>query len=178
MNRRLYDIIHFPITGGLNSDDDIRNMPRGDLIDLVNAKWDFNHEQKSGSIENIIGNLLVDINLPDGENKIINGCESKSFNSYYYFVYNSNENHSLIRYNYDSKTLNPIYYSEPLLNFRLDYPINNPFVIDDGNEGIIYWTDDYNRPRKSNIERARKYTNIKYEDGIGYWIIESDFIVQ
>lgn len=177
MKVAVLDTIHFPVTGGMNSDDDIRTISQGDVIEVVNGRWFYNSQQKLNTIENIIGTRKIDFGLPVGFNKSIGAKEDKVFNRLIYFVYNSNSDHSILIFDPFTEKIFPIMYSEPVLNFNKNNLIIDIDVVDNGDEGLVYFTDNYNPPRKVNVERARKYTLNKYNEGIGYWVIEDTFII-
>lgn len=174
---QIIDEILFTPNGGMNKDVDQRSIPKGDVIEILNGRWCKSHSNNIGSLEKIIGNKLVNFNFPDGENTAIKTVEDTRRNYIYSFYYNEYGNHCILRINPIIEEISPILYKESILNFNLNYPVHLDFT-EIGVEGMLFWTDKYNSPRHLDIERARKYTNEKYFFGIGYWIIEDDFIVQ
>lgn len=142
-------------TGGINLDDDPQFLPEGDYLELRNAHNGVTEEGHLGNIETIKGNTLVtEIALPSGTNTVIGGCPDISNYTYIYFIYNSLGNHSIYAVSGINKSTIAILKSKSILNFNPDYKIHSANVLN----GYLYWTDNYNPPRRINIEKARKHT--------------------
>src|SRR5512133_922948 len=143
------DVILFQ-GGGLNWDDPIEFMPKGDGRERRNVVI----EEKNGRaiFTNIKGNRQRNLlTLPSGTNTVIGACEDKENNACVYFVHNSGGNHCIIRYVAGAaETAYPLLYSQSVLNFSLSKRIHNPFVIGE----LLYWTDGNNPPRKINMTKA------------------------
>jgi len=167
------DTITFPPQGKMNSDADIKSVPRGDIIDAFCCRWGTKNEGTVGAVENLKGNELLPINLPSGTNKVIGGCQYFEDGSVIAFVFNTENNHCIIRVDPIQKEVTPILYREPVLNFQ-DKFIQNPRVLD----GVLYWLNTDGQLKNLIIEKARKYTYAKWGEGIGWWIISEDFVVQ
>lgn len=171
-------------TGGLNTDDEDRFITDGDYR---NAFYSRNYgvgTSNDGAIQSVTGNLLKsNPNLANGSNAIIGACEDpegkyyKSGGNLILFVFNSNRQHSIWRYNTIDYTYQLIL-QDPILNFKLDYKIYHAAVVN----GLLYWTDnyfqsyeldsfglqDFNPPRKINIEKAIRYSDSGGTDPDGY----------
>jgi hypothetical protein len=143
--------------GGLNTDANPGVMPQGDYSWALNIKQ---HELgQSGNIVNTEGNTKTSITLPAGDNEVIGYCEDKEDLAGIYFVYNSNSAHCILRYNSSDDTIDKILWEESVLNFSLSYRINNPGIVGSDENKLLFWTDNYNPPRKLNITRMYNYTN-------------------
>lgn len=57
--------------------------------------------------------------------------------------------------------------NEPKLNFNPEYPIKGVFRIRNGCDKVIYWTDDYNVPRRFNLSNPNLF-----KDSSGNWDID------
>lgn len=167
------DTISFPPTGKMNSDVDIKSIPKGDIIDAFNCRWGLKNDGTIGAVESIKGNKLLNINLPTGINKAIGGCPYYEDSSVLIFLYNSENKHCILRVDMVLKTVTPILWEVQKLNFSESF-IQNPKVID----GILYWLNTDGRLMKLIIDKAKKLTYKNYLEGIGYWIVENDFVVQ
>jgi len=140
------------LSGGLNLDKDPLLLGEGESNYRLNCEIStLGHE---GICLNTKGNELITYTLPAGINTVIGSKFYEYDNSLIYFVHNSNNLHSIIKYNISLNTFNKILYSSTVLNFNLAYKIHSIDIID----GWIYWTDGYNEPRHINIERAIRYT--------------------
>jgi hypothetical protein len=166
------DKIQFSPKGKMDSDSDVRSVQKGDIIDALNSRWGVKNNGTVGSVENIKGNKLIPINLPVGNNKIVGTCEDRQMNKGIAFLYNDQNHHGILQIDILTETITPIMWDAPILNFDGQY-INNPVVLD----GVIYYTD-VNGIHNVLIDKVQKYTLKAYNQGIGYWIISTDFIVQ
>lgn len=162
----IVDRIPFGAGTGLNSDDQLLVMPKGDSRErrnvFLNDDGDYN---LLSNIPASVGSYNVDsdsgMNFPLGTNTVIGYVEDKQNNAGYYFAHNSNNNHYIVKISEDYPSItppfNPVYserfivFEEPNLNFNLDYKIDATVL--DGN--YLYWTDGLNPPRKLNISEAR-----------------------
>lgn len=138
--------------GGLNSDDEDRVIPNGDYRYALNIRNSKSDSDSQGSIENVKGNTLTQVYLGTGTFKTIGAYDDVLNNKVYYFVWNDNLTHSIFEYAADTNTI-VLVLSGAALNFQKDKLIieQNIAVID----GLLYWTDGYNPPRKINIQRAK-----------------------
>lgn len=165
------DNILFPAAGFVDKDSEYRFIEKGNIIDALNCRWGFKNDGTVNAIENILGNKLLNITLPEGNNTIIGGCNFYEEESLITFLYNDKNKHCIFQIKKQEQTVIPILWEEQVLNFENKF-VNRPIVIG----GIIYWTDN-NGPRNLIIEKAKKLTNNKYGEGIGYWIIEDTFVI-
>ncbi len=151
----MIEVIH-PM-GGMNQDAAIEAMPKGDYPYALNCIRKESGEY--GTITNALGNELVTVDLPAGDNMVIGQCEDKEDQAMIYFLSNSNDDHCIIRYSPITDVVDFLLEDIAILNFSTDYKIFNPEVVGSGDEKLLFWTDNLNRPRKLNIEEADIYTN-------------------
>ena len=135
----------------MDSDTEDRLLQNGDVRKIVNMHVASSDEDNVGAAENLKGNQLAQYALPSGTNKCIGAKYDKKTNKVYYWVYNSLGDHLILRYNHDTKTITKVLQSS-LLNLNPSYLIVHANII----EGLLYWTDDINPPRKINIDKAIK----------------------
>ena len=150
----------------INLDTAIELLKPNEAIDCRNML----EEHSSGKLVNMRGfdsvmnmQINMDFSLPPGDFKCVctdNDIKSGSID--YMLCDTVGTNHSIMRMNVDSKQLIWIFRSEPLLNFQPNIRFNADTI-----EGMKYWTDgyfksfennDFNPPRKINIDKAIKYT--------------------
>jgi len=143
--------------GGLNTDANDTVLPKGDYPWALNIKQ--TEYGQTGNIVNTKGNSKVSFTLPAGDNEVIGYCEDREDLAGIYFIYNSNSNHCILRYNSSDDSIDKILWSESVLNFSLSYRITNPGVVGSDENKLLFWTDNYNSPRKLNITRMYNYTN-------------------
>lgn len=95
-------------TGGMNKDDDPRFIENGDWIDALNKSVS-NEQGTNGNIVEEIGNEEIALyvstgngtySLPSGTNTAIGSVDDPVRGHTYWFVHNSNGNHTILRYEY------------------------------------------------------------------------------
>jgi hypothetical protein len=129
----------------------------------INSRVGSSEKSNVGSIENVLGNTLVNYTLPSGYNREIGSCTDLENNALIYFVYNNNGHDSILRYKISTNTIECILQGglTALFNVNLNFSsnlrnrINHCFVV----QGLLFWTDGVNPPRKINIDKALAYTN-------------------
>lgn len=148
-------------SGGLNSDDDDILIPQTDYRDARN--WDavgnsFHNLRGCESALNYAVNARFQFSA--GTSRTIGVAEDEKNNALIYFLYNSLSNHCIIRMYKSDFSMEYILKDQPILNFSIQkqYRINNPVVIDN----LLIWTDNYNPPRKINIDKAKNFTDNPY----------------
>jgi hypothetical protein len=162
-----------PLSGSMNQDNDpiyIRSSD-GEVFERINLRVN-SKDGRANVNEKIIGNTLININkwdlgtpltLPDGENKVIGWCNDYTNNAILYFVYNSNDDHSIFRYFQSEKNIEKVWFAQPGLGFEDTFL--EPVVVD----GIAYWVNGEQQPKSFVIDKAVNYTNtISTGDGTAY----------
>lgn len=171
--------------GGINTDDEDRLIPNSDYRDALYSRNYGINTSDEGALQSMTGNLLrTNGNLPIGINIVIGACEdtegkeASTSGNLILFVWNDFDNHTIWRYSTQDFTYTKILESS-ILNFKLDYPIYHAAVVNN----LLYWTDnyfnsyvgnDFNPPRKINIEKAILYTESGGTDPNGYSEITFD----
>jgi hypothetical protein len=154
MDNQYKDITVF--NGGLNFDDEPRNIPNGDYRYAMCCRNYDGLNANAGAITNVLGNTLIEFELPSGVNTVIGSVPNVEVKGIIYFVYNSLRKHSILQYLVESRSIEKILYDEPILGFSLDHRIYHANVLDNK----LFWVDGLkNPPRKINILRAKDYTN-------------------
>lgn len=146
-------------TSGMDSDSDDRLIGQGFYRTAKNVRVGSSDGEDVGALENVRGNTLVGTHYGDG--KVIGSHRSEERNSIIYFVYDQANNHGIYEYKDDSLSIVLV---NSILNFSEDHLITGINDID----GLLYWTDDYNPPRKINIEKAKAHTQSNGSSPDGY----------
>jgi hypothetical protein len=171
--------------GGINTDDEDRLIPNTDFRDALYSRNYGINTSDEGALQSMTGNLLrTNNNLPIGINIVIGACEdtegkeASTSGNLILFVWNDLDYHTIWRYSTQDLSYTKILESS-ILNFKLDYPIYHSAVVNN----LLYWTDnyfnsyegnDFNPPRKINIEKAILYTESGGTDPNGYSEITFD----
>lgn len=151
-------------TGGMDMDSALTAVKENDYIRATNIRTSINEQQQFQIVTNVKGNTLVPYQLPTGYNKEIGSYEDKYLNTLFYFVYNSNGQHSILRYYPNSNTIEKVS-QDSVYGWTVETKITHCNLVD---KKLLYWIDP--QPRKINVEKAtdnkkRKY-KVKVLDGV------------
>ena len=152
------------LSGRMDKDLDERLIGEGVYRDALNIRVDVAEGANVGAASNALGNTKVsDLATLTGRtvvnSKTIGAVKYERDNLIYWFVASNNFDGifeynsitgSVVRVLQSNKTL----FTTSKLNFSQDYLITGVNYIN----GFLYWTDNYNPPRKINIARAKSYT--------------------
>jgi hypothetical protein len=177
------DIKNTFIKGVMNKDLDERLVPQGEYRDAQNITVETSEGSSVGAAQNSLGNTeMADIATISGRDatdaRTIGAVTYQAGNLLYWFVaadyfdgiYEYNETTGeTVRVLQSNKTNET---TPSKLNFRKEYPITgvNHILGADGNT-FLYWTDDFNPPRRINIGRCKSDAQ-----GIGGYAIDDDRI--
>lgn len=152
-----FEEIKRPAGGGWNIDVNKNLTPQDDYRYALNLTR--YGSENYGVLTNMKGNEKISVTLPSGTNQVIGSCFDLEDRQIYYALYNSNDDHCILRYNYDSDNIVFIFEDESVLNFQSGSHLDM-HVIGSGNEKMLFWTGDgVNPPRKANIARATATTS-------------------
>lgn len=82
----------------INTDDHPMDMQPGEILSAVNVRIRNTNDGLTGVVETVDGNVEVEYPLPAGTNKVIGRYHDLDTLSNLYFVWNSEGNHSILRY--------------------------------------------------------------------------------
>lgn len=159
--------------GGMNTDDEDRLITNGDYRYAEFSRNYGVNTPLEGAIQSMTGNMLKDnTKLAPGTNIIIGACEDVEHKALILFVWNQLNEHSIWRYTVEDNSY-VLVLQDPLLNFQKDNQIYHASVVNN----LLYWTDNFfkdyksnqfNPPRKINIQKAILYTQSGGTDPNGY----------
>ena len=149
------------LKGKMNQDLDPRIMPNGEYRKAQNLAISRSEGSTVGEFENILGNVKIsDLSLSTGSNdpniEIIGYTVDES-NNIGYFIATNNTDHYIFSVNLSTGLQAPtILVQGSFLNFNKNYIITGINLIED----FLFWTDNYNQPRKINVTKPLgHYTN-------------------
>jgi hypothetical protein len=161
------DISNTFIAGIMNKDLDDRLVPNGTFRDALNIDVDTSSSSNVGMAQNVMGNsLTVDLSIISGQPVVdartIGAVTHESTGLIYWFVA-SDYFDGIYEYNAQEGTVAIVLQSNKQnentpsqLNFRKEYCITGVNYILGGNDdSYLFWTDDYNPPRRVNISRVK-----------------------
>lgn len=141
---------------GMDFDTEERLVEQGFTRKNVNVRIGSSSGDGVLSAENVQGNKLIpNVELPDGDNKVIGSYWYELKNLNYYFVWNSEGNHGIYEYDHVPSKITRVMIAE-VLNFQQDALVTGINVVEfDDTNDLLYWVDGYNPPRKINIQKAK-----------------------
>lgn len=146
------------LTGGMDFDSTSEAVAQTDYRKAIGCRIGSSDQDSVFAVENCKGNTLVQHTLPAGENKCIGMFEDRVRQKIYYWVWNENDDHSLLEYD-EVIGLIATVLQNSLLNLDKDHLVTgiNTVEVDEDNH-LLYWTDDFNEPFMTNIERAKRHS--------------------
>ena len=134
--------------GKMNRTLDPRIVPSGEYLEALNVNVGRSESGAVGSIENLLGNKEVDYTFATGARCI--GAARDNANERIYFFTTNGSSHGIYEYRQLSSQIIELV-SGAFLNFDENFPIDGINFL----EGLLFWTDNLNQPRKINVDRAR-----------------------
>ena len=139
----------------LNQDSDYILTDVSEMTDARNIRVSSNEDGNGGVIKNVKGNTAISLgqSLPIGVNRVVGVCENDSENELYFFVYNSNENHSIWKYSPRVSSDATLVLQSDALEFYPESQLHADAVL--VNDSIyLYFTDGLSEPKRINTKRA------------------------
>jgi hypothetical protein len=159
--------------GGMNTDDEDRLITNGDYRSATFSRNYGVNSPSEGALQSMTGNLLRNnTTLPGGVNIVIGACEDVEYKALILFVFNDLGQHTIWRYTVENLQYQLILQNS-ILNFKKTNQIFHASVVNN----LLYWTDNYfnsytannfNPPRKINIQKAILYTQSAGTNPNGY----------
>lgn len=160
---------------GLNADDSYDKLLPGEYFNGFNFRGFTSEDGHINGLEPIHSTTNIFSNLPAGTNYCIGGCEDEARQRIVWANWNSNGNHGIYAYDTTNFTGYIVLLSSQVtggLNFDRFHYIHSCFVLN----GCWYWTDNFNVPRRVNID-AGIALNQKSTSPISPVVINSTSIV-
>jgi hypothetical protein len=139
----------------LNKDSDERLVKNVEMTDALNVRISTEDDGDGLVIKNAYGNTEVSLvtALSDGTNKVIGSVAVESTGSIYFFVWNSNDDHSIYKYSTGSNTARLVY-RDSVLSFNENGFVQADVVIDGDGDDLLYFNDSNTDPKKINASKA------------------------
>lgn len=169
--------------GRMNKSFDERLVPNGEYIDALNIRLGSSEKSDVGSIESTKGNVSLTTLSYNGTNlssnaRTIGAFQDGANETLYWFVHDptftlgaTGKLDMIVSYDVKNSVL--IYHIVSIddgggvnttLNFNPQYLITGVNLVDSYDEGLLFWTDDYNEPRFINVQRNYPSPNVLYID--------------
>jgi|Laugrespbdmm15dd_1035085.scaffolds.fasta_scaffold00220_5 hypothetical protein len=167
--------------GGLNTDDAEYLLDPKEYLGGLNIRFATTENGQVGKISNVEGTIektqtlnefgvRSTFNLPAGTNETIGAYEDTSNRRIIWFNWNSSGSHGVYCYDFDTDLIYTVLKNADVtggLNFQRSKFMHSIAHIDN----IIFWTDDFNEPRRINVERGIKTNHPTYVSNEGTYTI-------
>jgi hypothetical protein len=141
----------------LNLEDDERLVKAVEMTNAINVRLSSEQDGDGNIVKNAYGNDDVPFKtgsaLPAGDNEVIGAVENSESGEIFYFVWNSNNDHTIYRYSTSSDEVQ-IVYRDSVLAFSKFYHVRASIVRNLVGETLLYFTDANTPPKKINVTRA------------------------
>ena len=145
------------IPRSLNKEDDVRLVAATEMTDALNVRFSADVDGDGGVIKNAYGNAAIAFKsgdeLPAGTNEVIGSLANTQEGEIYFFVWNSNNNHSVYRFS-SSSNESQLIYRDSVLGFVRYATIRASAVKNISDETLLYFTEGITPPKKINVTRA------------------------
>lgn len=144
----------------LNQDDDERLVTRTEMTDAQNIRVSIDADGEALVLKNAWGNThqsatIENGSMPSGTNITIGSVGDDAAAQVYYFVYNSEQNHTILRYDQNAKKTY-IVYQDTVLNFTKEGFVYASIVEMSNGDILLYFNDGQTEPKKLNATRAEQ----------------------
>lgn len=157
---------------GIDSDTSPEMMPEGVGRWRLNVRVMESDGGEDQSAESVKGNTLVSFALPLGTNTVIGSKEDPLQKKSYYFIYNTSNLHSILEFNHVTNAIAKVFQDgvvgnpANILNFDIDHLITGINIVElTATSHLLYWTDNFNEPRKINIDKGKLFMLGAYSFG-------------
>ena len=158
-------LAHNFVQGKMNKDLDERLVPNGQYRDALNIQVAASEGSDVGAIENVLGNTKqnkktssVNWDANFGlSNPVCIGAAKDTLNDKIYWFITATDGDAILEYDQSTGFIAPIIVdtrSTSILAFSASYKITGINIL----EGMLFWTDDNNEPRKLNISDYKTAT--------------------
>ena len=144
--------------GRMNLDLDDRLVPNGEYRWALNVNIGRSEGSDVGAVENLLGNQIITNGNGVPQGSCIGVYRDNGNERIYFFVTNNNsidesnaDNHAVFEYDQTSNVINRLAFGS-WLNFHTNFLISGINFVD----GLLFWTDNRNEPRKIEVDRARQ----------------------
>jgi len=145
-------------TGGTNQDDSLHLLDDAQYLRLMNGRVGVTQYGKNYRVEGVPGTTSITQSVypPYGTNICIGSCVDIEGQRLLWFVYNTFSDHGIYAFDFATSTTYAVLYDSQVeggLNFDKNHRIDKNCKV---NQGLLYWTDNYNEPKKINIDSGIK----------------------
>ena len=159
-------------TGGkMNKDLDERLVPNGQYRDAMNIQVATSEGSDVGTAQNILGNQEVTVLQPTVTGlapvpftiplsaRVVGSISDEKIDTMYYLLWSKREDY-ILSWKSGDETPRFIFFDRKLVNKKdvLKFPRNKIITGINVIDGMLFWTDNFNEPRKINIQRCQEGT--------------------
>jgi hypothetical protein len=139
----------------LNKDDDERLIKSVEMTDAINIRISTEEDGDAMVLKNAYGNTAIDLShaLPSGTNKVIGSVSDEQLGFIFYFVWNSNDEHSIYRYSIGANQAQRVI-RDSVLEFTENGFVKGNIYVNINGDVLLYFNDGLTAPKKINTTKA------------------------
>lgn len=139
----------------LNKDDDERLIKSVEMTDAINVRISTENDGDALVLKNAYGNTAIDLShsLPAGTNKVIGSVSDEQLGFIFYFVWNSNDEHSIYRYSVGANQAQRVM-RDSVLGFTENGFVKGNIYVNINGDVLLYFNDGLTAPKKINTTKA------------------------
>jgi len=144
----------------LTSDTDQKLVKSVEMTDNLNVRVSNDAEGTAGVIKNVKGTEVVSAKtaqdaFPAGDNRVVGSASNEKNKEVIFLVWNQFKNHGIYRIDLSTGKYQKLY-QDSILNFSKFGYCDCDTLINEDDETLFYWTDNFNPPMKVNVNRLIK----------------------
>ena len=155
----------------INRDDDYLLVKSTEMVDALNVHVSDDKDGNAGVIKNAWGNTSIPFATGDElttgagvVNRVVGSAVNSQKGEVFFFVYNSEGDHSIYMYTTESGEA-VLVYRDSVLGFTLDTFVIADCIVKENNDTLLYFTDGVNAPMKINATKALLGGSYPYSSG-------------
>jgi len=139
----------------LNKDDDERLIKSVEMTDALNVRVSTEEDGDAMVLKNAYGNTVIDLShaLPAGTNKVIGSVSDEQLGFIFYFIWNSNDDHSIYRYSVGANQAQRVM-RDSVLEFTENGFVKGNIYVNINGDVLLYFNDGLTAPKKINTTKA------------------------
>ena len=139
----------------LNKDSDERLVKNVEMTDALNLRISTEDDGDGIVIKNAYGNVAKSFNIApaSGTSKVVGSVSHEQLGVIIFFIYNSNNNHSIYQYKSSTGSSSRVY-QDSVLGFTANSFVKADIIESNTGDILLYFNDGESDPKKLNVTKA------------------------
>ena len=139
----------------LNKDSDERLVKNVEMTDALNLRISTEDDGDGIVIKNAYGNVAKSFNIApaSGTSKVVGSVSHEQLGVIIFFIYNSNNSHSIYQYKSSTGSSTRVY-QDSVLGFTADSFVKGDIIESNTGDILLFFNDGESDPKKINVTKA------------------------